>query len=1053
MLPQVLFSATPLPSGGQMLAVVGNTTQGGTAGMLQKLDTNSWSWGFPTASLEPPARANGFTLTLVNNTLYSYGGMNLDNNGYPIPNAVLNTLSLMDANAYTWTSGSNGVGVTDHATCYVPACNCLIAFGGTPTGSPSDVTKNLYIYDLGKKTWNLQVTAGSVNGAAPGARRLHTANCLQDKMVIYGGGTTQAYDTDVWILDVSKYPTLTWNRANMANVTQRPNQRMGHTAVMDDLTKKIYIFGGWGVGSTNDSNMYVLDTNVWSWTRVATAGYPPTEIPPNPINPNPTQPPAQSTETPPPTDMKPVIIGSVVGGVVGLASIIACIAFLLWRRKKKARENEVAKEKMNDVHKIAPKPPFWDDGQYIEDIGSYSLSNNRSSDATLMNSYSHKRVSKAWTGTSSYRDSARPSEIGDTERVVSGILEMVPPQSIALDDLGASSHGTRTPHDSPRTSQQLLLSHEIRGYGQVPNEIVQQKPNEFSRLAARFSAQSNSTVPVDHFSPTSPTSAESIVSGGAPLSSSMEVLRSIKTGGGSSMASRPRTVNVTHAVSPKLEEDDKWTTADSFSLKNDSITPIRYMPTVSTRLSTTTSASGATWNKTGSRNSVTFTHHQYPSSTMSSVPLAQPVPSAQYQRQYQHQYQQQQQPIGPDPVAGRPFQHNPDNVNIYNSASPLEMLATLGHLNGITRSGESELSDGSRGNGTDTSDEHVSGAESPLLLDKHDQHASAGYYDSSFAAVAAVTSILPNRYQVDKTVKPIIGPTNSIVFVHKLDADETTKVVIKSFGRREAWERECRTLIKLKSRHVVELLEVLTIQDGSSVQHLDNVESVKKEEEEDDHAIKYVMVMERLDATLASIIRQARKNARQWTNTEKRDILRDIAECLSWCHAKDIAFCDLKPSNIMRNAEKSWRLIDFEGSRTIGEECVGVITPRYCPPEVARATTYGLEGASGVVATASVDMWALGCVIYELETARPLFASSIKDETILHFVSHPSPSTPILNNGLRWNERKELEIPHFDRQIPDADTRQLIKMLLSRDPAKRGSASSLLNNPYLQYTS
>lgn len=86
--------------------------------------------------------------------------------------------------------------------------------------------------------------------------------------------------------------------------------------------------------------------------------------------------------------------------------------------------------------------------------------------------------------------------------------------------------------------------------------------------------------------------------------------------------------------------------------------------------------------------------------------------------------------------------------------------------------------------------------------------------------------------------------------------------------------------------------------------------------------------------------------------------------CIFLTQVVGIAFCDLKPSNIMHRAGGPWKLIDFEASRTIGEECVGVITPRYCPPEVARATTYGLEGANGVVATPSVDLWALGCVVY-----------------------------------------------------------------------------------------
>jgi hypothetical protein len=68
----------------------------------------------------------------------------------------------------------------------------------------------------------------------------------------------------------------------------------------------------------------------------------------------------------------------------------------------------------------------------------------------------------------------------------------------------------------------------------------------------------------------------------------------------------------------------------------------------------------------------------------------------------------------------------------------------------------------------------------------------------------------------------------------------------------------------------------------------------------------------------------------------------------------------------------------------------------------------------------------------------------MKDETILHFISHPSPSTPILNNGLRWNNDKELEIPQLEKLIPNPSTRQLIKSLLSREPAKCGSFTQLL---------
>jgi hypothetical protein len=55
LLPQVLFQALNLPSQGQMLAIVSNTTGGSTIGTLQVLDTTSWSWTFP-----PPRKFIGF---------------------------------------------------------------------------------------------------------------------------------------------------------------------------------------------------------------------------------------------------------------------------------------------------------------------------------------------------------------------------------------------------------------------------------------------------------------------------------------------------------------------------------------------------------------------------------------------------------------------------------------------------------------------------------------------------------------------------------------------------------------------------------------------------------------------------------------------------------------------------------------------------------------------------------------------------------------------------------------------------------------------------------
>lgn len=76
----------------------------------------------------------------INNTIYTYGGLSVDANGFPQINAIQNTLSLIDTNSFSISPGSNGLGLTGHTTCYLKKCNCLVTFGGTQTGNPTDVT-------------------------------------------------------------------------------------------------------------------------------------------------------------------------------------------------------------------------------------------------------------------------------------------------------------------------------------------------------------------------------------------------------------------------------------------------------------------------------------------------------------------------------------------------------------------------------------------------------------------------------------------------------------------------------------------------------------------------------------------------------------------------------------------------------------------------------------------------------------------------------------------------------------------------------------------------
>ncbi|KAI9323257.1 hypothetical protein BX666DRAFT_1884869 [Dichotomocladium elegans] len=1051
MLPQVYFGATTLPSSGQMIVVAGNTTAGGASGMLQKLDTNSWSWSFPSSSSSTPTLASQFAIATVNNTIYVYGGTSVGLTGLPQNGAVLNSLYMLDGNSFGWTSGSNGAAITGHSTCYIKACNCLVVFGGTSTGSGNAASAGVIVYDLTTRGWNLQAKVAPSASGTPGARVLHTATCLDDTMIVYGGGTTQPFDSDVWVLNATNYPLFSWARIDMNNRTESPGTRMGHTAALDKANQKVYIFGGWGGSATNDSNMYILDITAWSWTRVPTTGFHSIISPSSPS-------PSVHDDSSPGSIIGPAV-GGAVGGTIGLVLIAA--VFFFWKRHRNQAAKDSASEKTDEYY--VRHPGYHNN----EDRNFHGSSYDLAEQSNIPGMHNRKRASKAMTTSTGYRDSFMlRSELGDTDRVMTGVLEEINPPSDTTSDNMNYSNNTRSFRDSTHTSKAHLLPDTEPRSPLISDYVFAQKPNEISAHTSRFGVQDNgrslaANVPIEHYSAQNPASITASV--GAPLSSSMEVLRSIQTNTDNSLSHTATQamkyrdgVQVTHAthnareVLPSANHDEDNTTfTESVSYQAQvPAGPIQYIPPSSRHFSlgTTTTASGSGMtniNNNRGSSAVPLTHHQYPSSNMSSVPIARPITPEPENSGGNRVSTQHFQPLG----------HGQEE-NIYETISPLEMLAALGHASEVDRNSQSD---------TDTNEMQAGSTSSSVPVPPPQQVGGLPVPSASedpFRELRALINILPRRYKLDTTKGPIIGPMNSVFFVSKVeDSQRESKMAIKSYGRREAWERECRTLSKLKSAYVVDLLEVLTIQDESDTSLLqyrhstgdstssNNSGSVVPDEED---KVRYVTVLELLDETLVSAIRKARSEKYAWTREQTRAIARNVVECLAWCHSRGIAFCDLKPSNIMHRVGSPWKLIDFEASRTIGEECVGVITPRYCPPEVARATTYGLEGANGVVATPSVDLWALGCVIYELETKHALFASTIKDETILHFVSHPSPSTPILNNGLRWNEHKELYIPHMERKIPDSRSRQLIKMLLSREPSKRGNASTLLEHPYFQ---
>lgn len=128
------------------------------------------------------------------------------------------------------------------------------------------------------------------------------------------------------------------------------------------------------------------------------------------------------------------------------------------------------------------------------------------------------------------------------------------------------------------------------------------------------------------------------------------------------------------------------------------------------------------------------------------------------------------------------------------------------------------------------------------------------------------------------------------------------------------------------------------------------------------------MVMEFCDGTTLDQYVRQRGRLRQ---EEVRRILGQLAAALAYAHRHGICHRDLKPANVMLDPNGCVKLADFGLARTAeSSEMTGhgrlVGTPRYMPP----------EQLAGEVVDYRADVYAFGCIAFEMLAGRPLMVES-----------------------------------------------------------------------------
>lgn len=183
-------------------------------------------------------------------------------------------------------------------------------------------------------------------------------------------------------------------------------------------------------------------------------------------------------------------------------------------------------------------------------------------------------------------------------------------------------------------------------------------------------------------------------------------------------------------------------------------------------------------------------------------------------------------------------------------------------------------------------------------------------------------------------------------------------------------------------------------------------------------------------------------------------LIYQLLKAISFIHSKNLFHRDIKPENCMVNKNTmELKLCDFGSTRSatnLQPYTEYVSTRWYRAPEcILTSGSYGVK----------VDEWAVGCMIYEIMTTRPLFPGKNEIDQIgrIHNLIG-TPSRELLETfKLNPNTQIKFSFPqrqHQDlkRLLPNAsnDIIYLIESLLTYDPEYRISAREALDLPVFE---
>ncbi|CCE28226.1 Subtilisin-like proteinase Spm1 [Claviceps purpurea] len=211
---------------------------------------------------------------------------------------------------------------------------------------------------------------------------------------------------------------------------------------------------------------------------------------------------------------------------------------------------------------------------------------------------------------------------------------------------------------------------------------------------------------------------------------------------------------------------------------------------------------------------------------------------------------------------------------------------------------------------------------------------------------------------------------------------------------------------------------------------------------------------ELMECDLAAIIR----SGQPLTDAHFQSFIYQILSGLKYIHSANVLHRDLKPGNLLVNADCELKICDFGLARGFSadpEQNAGYMT-EYVATRWYRAPEIMLSFQSY---TKAIDVWSVGCILAELLGSRPFFKGrDYVDQLnqILHVLGTPNEETLSRIGSPRAQEyvRNLPVMPkkNFATLFPQANPHalDLLDKMLAFDPSSRISVEQALEHPYLQ---